>query len=174
MCSSDLVARAVAELLVDGHAGLDLHELDLHRFEPHQVEPGYVDARGRQGYIEVYDVIHPLQPMEDPRPLRTSPFHPRQEALGARFLEGGGWERPQWYEANAPLLARHPAGGRGEWASRFWSPIAGAEALATREGVALYDLTPLTRIEVSGPGATAYLQRMTTNDVDRQIGRAHV
>ena len=98
------VARAVAELLVDGHAGLDLHELDLHRFEPHQVEPGYVDARGRQGYIEVYDVIHPLQPMEDPRPLRTSPFHPRQEALGARFLEGGGWERPQWYEANAPLL----------------------------------------------------------------------
>ena len=109
-------------------------------------------------------------PMEDPRPLRTSPFQPRQAALGARFLEGGGWERPQWYEANATLLARHPAGGRGEWASRFWSPIAGAEALATREGVALYDLTPLTRIEVSGPGAAAYLQRMTTNDVDRPVG----
>ena len=164
------VAQAVAELLVDGHATLDLHELDLHRFEPHQLEPGYVDARGRQGYIEVYDVIHPLQPMEDPRPLRTSPFHPREEALGARFLEGGGWERPHWYEANAPLLDRYPVGGRGEWASRFWSPIAGAEALATRDRVALYDLTPLTRIEVSGPGSAAYLQRMTTNDVDRPVG----
>ncbi len=164
------VARAAAEILVTGHATLDVHELDLHRFEPHQVAPAFVEARGRQNFIEVYDVLHPLQPMERPRPLRTSPFYLRQLALGGYFLEGGGWERPHWYGANAHLLARYPVPGRGEWASRFWSPIAGAEARATRDGVALYDLTPLTRIEIAGPGAAAYLQRMTTNDVDRPVG----
>jgi glycine cleavage system aminomethyltransferase T len=144
--------------------------MDLARFEPHHTGPAYVEARGRQNYIEVYDIIHPLQPMEQPRPLRTSPFHPRQVELGARFLEGGGWERPHWYEANAGLPGVADTPGRGPWASRYWSPIAGAEALATRAGVALYDLTPLTRIAVTGPGAAAFLQRMTTNDVDRPAG----
>jgi len=164
------VAQAMAEWLVEGQARLDVHEADLHRFERHQVQPAFVEARGRQNYIEVYDIIHPLQPMEHPRPLRTSPFYARQQALGAAFLEGAGWERPHWYSANAGLLERYDIPGRGAWASRFWSPIAGAEARATRDGVALYDLTPLTRIEVTGPRATSFLQRLTTNDIDRPIG----
>ena len=164
------VARAMAEWIIEGGPRSDVHEMDLNRFEAHQVEPGYVEVRGRQNYIEVYDIIHPLQTLEQPRPLRTSPFHAREQALGAVFLEGGGWERPHWYEANGPLLEREPVSGRGPWASRLWSPIAGAEARATRENVAMYDLTPLTRIEVTGPRATSFLQRLTTNDVDRPIG----
>lgn len=31
-------------------------------------------------------------------------------------------------------------------------------------------MTPLTRYEVSGPGAADYLQRLTTNNVDKSIG----
>jgi glycine cleavage system aminomethyltransferase T len=164
------VTRAMAEWLVEGSPRVDIHEMDLARFEPHQTTRAYVEARGRQNYIEVYDIIHPLQPMEQPRPLRTSPFYPRQVELGARFHEGSGWERPHWYEANATLPGVADVPSRGEWASRFWSPIAGAEARATREGVGLYDLTPLTRIAVTGPGAAAFLQRMTTNDIDRSPG----
>ena len=166
------VGRAMAEWLVDGAPRTDVHECDVNRFEPHQLGPAHVRDRGVQNFVEVYDIIHPLQPMEQPRPMRTSPFHPRQQALGAAFLEAAGWERPQWYEANAGLVERSagriPA--RGAWAARYWSPIAGAEALATREGVALYDMTPLKRIEVSGPGACAYLERLTTNRVDRPVG----
>jgi glycine cleavage system aminomethyltransferase T/glycine/D-amino acid oxidase-like deaminating enzyme len=166
------VARAMAEWLVDGAAKADVHECDVNRFEVHQVGPAYAEARGRQNFIEVYDVIHPLQPMEAPRPLRTSPFHEREIELGAVFLEGAGWERPHWYEANAGLVERF-AGRiprRGAWASRYWSPIAGAEALATSDAVAMYDMTSLQRIVVSGPGACAFLERMTTNRVDRPVG----
>jgi glycine cleavage system aminomethyltransferase T len=36
--------------------------------------------------------------------------------------------------------------------------------------VAMYDMTPLTRYEVAGPGAAAFLQRMTTNNVDKSVG----
>jgi glycine cleavage system aminomethyltransferase T/glycine/D-amino acid oxidase-like deaminating enzyme len=166
------VARAAAEWLVDGAPSIDVHECDVNRFEAHQLAPVYIRDRGVQNFVEVYDVIHPLQPMEAPRPLRTSPFHEREQALGASFLEGAGWERPQWYEANAALVERYRdrIPERGAWAARYWSPIAGAEALATREAVALYDMTSLKRIEVSGRGALAFLQRLTTNDLDRRVG----
>ncbi|WP_433509591.1 GcvT family protein [Nonomuraea sp. CA-143628] len=165
------VGRAMAEWLVDGHCTtFDLHECDVNRFEPHQLAPDYVLARGCQNYVEVYDIIHPLQPMEDPRPLRTSPFHPRQRELGATFLEASGWERPQWYEANAPLLRGRDIPAPGDWAARYWSPIVGAEAQATRESVAMYDMTALKRLEVSGPGAVAFLQRLTTGNVDKSVG----
>jgi glycine cleavage system aminomethyltransferase T/glycine/D-amino acid oxidase-like deaminating enzyme len=182
------VARALAEVLVDGRSGYDLHECELGRFEPVQLAPAFVEERGRQNFVEVYDIIHPLQPMESPRPLRTSPFHSRQKELGAFFLESAGWERPHWFEANVLLLEEQVrrrradeaqgteveeflgAAQRDEWAARYWSPVAAAESWATRERVALYDMTPLKRIEVSGPGAAAFLQRMTTNNVDKKPG----
>ncbi|MFC9677078.1 FAD-dependent oxidoreductase [Streptomyces sp. NPDC056949] len=163
------VAKAVAEWMVDGRPSVDVHECDLTRFEDAQRSPAYVHDRGAQQFVEVYDVLHPLQPAEQPRPLRVSPFHARQERLGAYFLEGGGWERPHWYEANAGL----PTGGlpeRDAWSARYWSPIAAAEAKATREKVALYDMTPLRRLEVTGPGALGFLQRMTSNNLAKKPG----
>ena len=93
-------------------------------------------------------------------------------ALGACFLEGSGWERPQWFQANEGLLERYGAGvpARDAWSARYWSPIAGAEALATRDGVALYDMTSLKRLEVTGRGALAFLDGLTTNALDRPVG----
>jgi glycine cleavage system aminomethyltransferase T/glycine/D-amino acid oxidase-like deaminating enzyme len=165
------VARAVAEWLVDGSSSsFDLHECDVNRFEEHQLAPAYVLERDCQNYVEVYDILHPLQPMESPRPLRTSPFYARQQELGAAFLEASGWERPQWYAANEGLVAGRDLPQPDEWAARFWSPIVGAEAQATRESVALYDMTALKRLEVEGPGAAAFLQRLTTGDVDKSVG----
>ena len=96
---------------MDGHcSSFDLHECDVNRFEPHQLSPQYVLTRDCQNFVEVYDILHPLQPAEDLRPLRTSPFHRASSELGAVFLEATGWERPQWYDANAGARRRprHP------------------------------------------------------------------
>ena len=165
------VARALAEWLVDGHStSFDLHGCALHRFWPHQLAPDFVLAKNRQNYVEVYDVLHPLEPMLDPRPLRLPPFHERQRELGAVLLEASGWERPQWYEANAGLVAGRDIPLPDAWAARWWSPVVAAEAQVTRERVALYDMTALTRIEVAGQGAAAFLQHVTTGDVDRAVG----
>ena len=86
-------------------------------------------------------------------PVARQPV-PRPAGGARRGVPGGaGWERPHWYEANAalPEVAQIPA--RDEWASRFWSPIAGAEALVTRERVAMFDMTPLKRTRGERPGA---------------------
>jgi glycine cleavage system aminomethyltransferase T/glycine/D-amino acid oxidase-like deaminating enzyme len=168
------VAKVVAELLVDGRSETDLHGCDVHRFEEIQLADDYVSETSQQNFVEIYDVLHPLQPRESPRNLRVSPFHVRQQELGAVFLEAGGWERPHWYEANAPLVAQLPPAWappeRDTWSAQFHSPIAAAEAWRTREAVAMYDMTPLKRLEVSGPGALALLDRLTTNTMDKSVG----
>ncbi|GAA1660880.1 sarcosine dehydrogenase [Citricoccus zhacaiensis] len=168
------VAKAVAELLVDGQPETDLRELDLARFEQVQLEPDYVLETAQQAFVEVYDIKHPLEPRLSPRDLRLAPFLARQVELGAVFLESGGWERPHWFEANRPLLEELPADWRpperDSWAGRFDSPISAAEAHATRTAVGLYDLCSLKRLEVSGPGALGLLQRVTTTPMDKRVG----
>ncbi|KAK1763778.1 Dimethylglycine oxidase [Phialemonium atrogriseum] len=168
------VARAMAQLLTTGRSETDLSECDLSRFEEVQLTPAYVSETSQQNFVEVYDILHPLQPRESPRDLRVSPFHARQRDLGAYFLEAGGWERPQWYEANEHLLKQLPAKWkpveRDAWSARYYSPIAAAEAWKTRTAVAMYDLTPMRRLEVSGPGAVDLLQRLTTGDITTKPG----
>lgn len=166
------VGRMVAELLVDGVSTVDPAGADLHRFPPHGDGPAYVSARGQQGFVEVYDIVHPHQSMDDPRPLRLPPWHDRQAALDAVCESAGGWERPLWYGANAGLVTDADEAVRpGDWAARYWSPIAVAEARATREGVALHDLSSLTRVEVSGRGAVAFLDGLVTARMDTPVGR---
>ncbi len=168
------VARAVAELLVAGRSETCLAGADANRFHPVQTTDAYVAETGAQSFVEVYDVVHPLDPRLSPRDLRVSPFHERQRALGASFLEAGGWERPHWYEANASLVKdlpgewRPPA--RDAWGARHSSPVSAVEAWKTRTAVALYDMTPLTRLEVAGPGAAALLDRLSTGRVTRLPG----
>lgn len=165
------VGRAMAEWMVEGAPGLDMREVNLNRFHAHAVTRSYVRTRGAQQYREVYDIVHPLQQMEQPRNLRLSPFHPRLQELGASFVESAGWERPQWFESNARLLPGHTWPERSGWAARYWSPTIGAEHQATRERAAMFDLTPFTKLEVTGPGALAYLQRMSGNQMDQPIGK---
>ncbi|KEF54687.1 uncharacterized protein A1O9_09129 [Exophiala aquamarina CBS 119918] len=168
------VARAVAEVLTEGRSKIDLGEAELTRFEEVQLSRSYINETSAQNFVEVYDIMHPLQPKDSPRNLRVSPFHARQKELGAYFLEGGAWERPYWYEANSDLVKELPAEWqpleRDTWSSRYYSPIAAAEAWKTRTSVAVYDMTPLRRLEVSGPGAVFLLQRLSTGDVGKKPG----
>jgi dimethylglycine oxidase len=160
---------AVAEWIALGKPSVDLREHHISRFEKHSYSPSYTRQRGSQNFIEVYDILHPLQPMLEPRPLRVSPFYQQHKELGAVFLESSGWERPQWFEANKNLLTNHIP-KRDDWSAQFWSPIVGAEHKATRERVALFDMTPLKKLEVSGKNATALLDKLMTSKMTMKVG----
>ena len=109
----------MAEWLADGYCStFDLHECDVNRFEEYQLAPAYVLERDCQNFVEVYDILHPLQPMDSPRSVRTlAVLHARQQELGAFFLAANGWERPQWYDANAGLLERYDIPTPNDWAA---------------------------------------------------------
>ena len=164
------VARTMAEWIDTGYPTMDMREMDIARFHPHEISASYVRTRSAQQYREIYDIKHPMQQIQEPRGIRLTPFNAIQKDLGAVFFESSGWERPQWYESNLDLeLPQMPI--RSEWQKEEWSPIIGAEHKATRENVALYDMTPFTKLEVLGKGALSYLQLLTTNQIDRPIGK---
>lgn len=164
-------AKAVVRQMLGQPTGIDLGPAHPDRFQPHHGSPMYVRQRGSQQYAEVYDILHPLQPMEQPRGLRRLPAHEWIAERGGVMLESAGWERPQWLESNASLPAPEFTQSRDEWSSRFWSPIIGKEHARTRSAAGLFDLTPFTKVEVEGPGATAWLNRMCTSEMDVAVGR---
>ncbi len=163
--------KMIAEWMTHGSSEWDTHEMDVARFHAHQLTDDYFTKRSTQNYIEVYDIIHPKQQMEDPRNLRVSPWHMRQIEQQAEFFVGSGWEVPQWYQANVDLVEEYEIKPRRGWAGSYWSPIEGGEHLATRERAALFDLAAFTKIEVSGRGALGILQHLAANEMERPVGK---
>jgi glycine cleavage system aminomethyltransferase T/glycine/D-amino acid oxidase-like deaminating enzyme len=163
------MGRMAAEWIAGGEPSMDMGEADANRFYPFMTTAPYVRARGAQQYREVYDILHPLQQMAHPRELKLTPFYARHQELGAHFFSGAGWERPQWFESNK-VLAGAPWESRTGWAAMNWSPAVGAEHVATRERVALFDITPFAKFDIAGPDALAFLERLSANRIDRPVG----
>jgi hypothetical protein len=133
------VGRAVAEWMTDGLPEIDLSHSDVGRFYPHQRTREHIRARTSEAFNKTYGIIHPGEQWESDRKKRLAPMYDREVALGAFFVEAVGWERPLWYESNAPLLEEY--GNRvmpreHEWDARWWSPIINAEHLAMRDRAA--------------------------------------
>ena len=152
------VGRAMAEWILEGEPSLDLWQMDIRRFGEHYRSPRYALGRAREVYESYYDIKYPHHERQAGRPLRTSPAYPWHVEHRAAFGEKSGWERVNWYEANAAAgdEALRPRG----WAGRHWSPAIGAEHRACREAAALFDESSFSKLEVTGPGAGEFLERL--------------
>jgi len=80
-------------------------------------------------------------------PVKRLPLENAHRADGAVLWDYGGWLRPAWF-------------GRGEMDSEI-----AREVLKAREGVALFDGSPLGKIEVIGPQAAKLLDFIFYNTV---------
>ncbi|MEA2644594.1 MAG: hypothetical protein QOG08_1620 [Chloroflexota bacterium] len=166
--------KAIAEWMVHGESEIDLHSSDIARFHEHQKTRAHVRARAAEGFNKTYGIVHPSEQWASNRNVRLSPFNVRERELGATFFEAAGWERPQWYDSNAPLLEEF--GDRvtrrsAEWESRWWSPIINAEHLAMRERAGLFDLSAFTIFDIVGPGALQSVQSVALRQLDVPVGR---
>jgi glycine cleavage system aminomethyltransferase T/glycine/D-amino acid oxidase-like deaminating enzyme len=162
------VGRVMAEWILDGEPGFDTWKMDIRRFGPQYRSREHAVARTVEVYATYYDIHYPNEERQAGRPLRRSPAYSALAELGCEFGEKSGWERPNWFRHNeaAGDQSVRPRG----WAGQHWSPAIGAEALACRDAVALFDETSFSKMEVTGPGAATFLSRICANDVDRAIG----
>ena len=166
------VGKSIAEWMVHGESHIDLHSSDVARFHDHQKTRAHVKARTTEAFPKTYGIIHPAEQWSSDRGIRMSPMHERERELGAVFYEVAGWERPHWYEANAPLVERYGVEPReAEWDARWWSPIINAEHLAMREHAGLFDLSAFAVFDVQGPGALDALQQSVLAQMDVAVGR---
>jgi glycine cleavage system aminomethyltransferase T/glycine/D-amino acid oxidase-like deaminating enzyme len=166
--------KAIAEWMVHGESEIDLHSSDIARFHEHQKTRTHVRARAAEGFNKTYGIVHPSEQWASNRGVRLAPFHERERELGATFFEVAGWERPQWYESNAPLLVEF--GDRvtrrsAEWESRWWSPVINAEHLAMRERAGMFDLSAFAIFDVCVRGALQSVQRTALRQMDVPVGR---
>jgi sarcosine oxidase subunit alpha len=79
-------------------------------------------------------------------PHRETPMHARHEAAGARFLHAGAWLRPAYYAS--------PGATRDEAIAR--------EVEAVRGRAGIVDVSTLGKIEIAGPDAAAFIERLYT------------
>ncbi len=166
--------KTLAEWMVHGESEIDVHASDAARFHEHQKTKAHVKARAAEGFNKTYGIVHPSEQWASNRNVRLAPFNERERELKAFFFEAAGWERPMWYESNAPLLEEF--GDRvtrrtAEWESRWWSPIINAEHLAMRERAGIFDLSAFTIFDITGPGALAAVQGVTLRQMDVPVGR---
>ncbi|MCQ3803169.1 MAG: FAD-dependent oxidoreductase [bacterium] len=167
------VGKMIAEWMTQGYPEIDPHSSDIARFYRFARAEHHILARCSEHFNKTYGIVHPREQWESNRRVRTVPAYPRQVELGAVFYEVGGWERPQWYEVNAPLVEHYGVKGRDhEWDARWWSPIINAEHLAMREKVGMVDLTAFAIFDITGPGVVDYIQKMAVNQCDVAVGRA--
>ena len=163
------IGKVVAEWIDAGEPPLDLWSMDVRRFGAQYRSPSYTLARVRETYETYYDIRYPGHERQAGRPLRLPPAYAWHREHGAAFGEKAGWERVNLYESNAAAgdESLRPRG----WAGRHWSPAIGAEHRACREAVALFDESSFSKFEVTGPGASALLERLCSNEVAREVGR---
>ena len=166
------IGKVMAEWIAEGEPSLDLWHMDIRRFGGHYRSPRYTLARTREVYETYYDIKFPRHEREAGRPLRVSPAYAWHCRHGAAFGEKSGWERVNWYEVNeaAGDEALRPRG----WAGRHWSPAIGAEARACRETAALFDESSFAKLEVSGAGAAAFLERTDGEPRRPRVGQDHL
>jgi aminomethyltransferase len=78
--------------------------------------------------------------------LRKTPLNPVHRELGAKMVAFGGWEMPVEYSG---LISEH---------------------MAVRTAAGLFDVSHMGELEVEGPGALAFLQQVTSNNVAKLQG----
>ena len=170
------IAKLVAEWMTYGYPHVcDPHSSDISRLYPHERTVHHIEARCSEHFNKTYGIVHPREQWASERNMRRSPFYAREEALGAKFFDARGWERPQWYSSNEHLTKKFPevcAPREHEWDARWWSPIINAEHMQMRESVGMVDLTAFNEFDITGPGALAFMQKMTVNSCDVAVGRS--
>ena len=158
--------KALAEWIVGGEAPMDLADVDIRRVQRFQTNRRYLKARVSESLGLLYAMHWPHRQYETARNVRVSPLHERLAAHGACFGEAAGWERANWFA---------PPGVKPDYVYSYgrqnWFDHAAAEHRATRERVALYDMTSFGKLLVQGRNAEAALQRLCANDVAVAPGR---
>lgn len=180
----------LAEWIVEGEPSIDMMGVDPRRFGPYATR-GYLKTKNEEAYANVFTVHYPDEERPAARPLKTSPCYSRLKALGAVFGTVYGWERANWFapagyalteeELDRPdvlLNENHsPALEDGRIVEKYsfrrsnYFEHVGNECRNVTENVGVLDMSAFAKMEVSGPGARAWLESILANSIPKKQGR---
>ncbi|MCH8984689.1 MAG: FAD-dependent oxidoreductase [Acidobacteria bacterium] len=161
------VGSIVANWIADGVPPVDVTDVDIARLSPFQQNRSYLAERG----VELLGRLHstgswPHSHPTTARNVRRSPVHDRLERAGAHFAESSGWESPAWFGPEDTDVNSALSYGR-----KHWFKFHAAEHYAVRTGVALLDLSSMSKFLVQGPGAEKALNWISGNNISVPVGQ---
>jgi len=156
--------KYLAQWMVRGTADINMRDFDPRRFgswigREHEI------ARAKEDYVLRHEIPYPGRQRNSGRPQKISPLYRRLTAVGAIHEEIYGWERPRWFAL--PDQRREDVYG---FRRPDWHRAVAEECRAVRERVGVMDLTGFAKLDITGPGAHEFLDRMIANRVPRRDG----
>ena len=164
------IGRSLAELITTGDNELDLYPYRPWRFGPVHHDHRWVAELTREAYRYYYYLRYPYDSDEWGRPRRTSALHERMQDSGAVFGAKHGWERAEYLDPGRPWRRAGADQRRFGWTRPPYFDLLAEEHRAFRERVGIIDMTSFGKIDLSGPGALALLERVAGNRIGRPVG----
>ena len=149
------IGLALSNWIVDGDPGDDVFAMDVARFGTYASNDEYLKATTAQFYARRFVIAYPNERLPAGRPLKTTPAYDLLRAEGGHFNATWGLEVAQFFARGVPDFDEVPSLHR----SNAFGFVAD-EVRAVREAVGAYETGVYARYEVSGPGATAWLDRV--------------
>jgi len=161
------VGKIMAQWIVDGYCPVDSLDIDIARCFPFQGAQKFLIDRTVETLGLQYKLIYPNTSNESARNVRRTAIHDQLAKAGALFVNGMGWEIPDWYA---------PPGVEAKieeysWGRQNWFEYHAAEHKACREDVILMDVTSMSKFLVQGRDAERVLNNICANDVAVPIGK---
>ncbi|MDW4550196.1 FAD-dependent oxidoreductase [Defluviimonas sp. D31] len=164
------LTRELARWMVHGAADINMREFDPRRFGPY-ADKAYQITKAKEDYLLRHEIPFPFFNRLEGRPVKPSALYEDLKAEGAVFEEVYGHERPRWF-APEGTEAKDIYGFR----RTKLHDIVGAEVRAVREKAGIMDISAFSKVEVSGPDAAAFLDRLVPNKLPAvgRIGLTHL
>ncbi|AXT27381.1 FAD-dependent oxidoreductase [Ruegeria sp. AD91A] len=158
------LTRELARWMVHGAADISMREFDPRRFGSYATKDWQV-IKAEEDYCLRHEIPFPHFNRLAGRPIKPSPLYELLKSKGAVHEEVYGFERPRWF-------ARDGVEQRDHYSFRRTpaDDMVATEVKAVRECVGVMDVTAFTKVEVSGPGAYALLDRLTANRMPQKVG----
>ncbi len=165
IASAGGAGKALAEWIVEGAPTMDLWPVDIRRFAKFNNNMTWLHDRIREVLGLHYSMPWPNLELESARPFRRSPLFPVLDAKGAVWGSKMGWERVNYFARKSDEARIEYSFGR-----QNWHEAVAAEHHATRNNVALFDLSSFSKLLVEGKDALSVLNYLCTANLDRPIG----
>ena len=159
--------KVLAHWIVDGFPPIDVTGINVNRFTRHEATRTFRRDRAPELLGKMFGQHYHNEGFESARDLKRSALHDRLAANGAFFVEGHGWEMPDWF-APTPDQAKIE---RYSWYRQNWWGWHAEEHRAAREDVIIMDMSTMSKFIVEGPDACALMSRLSANEVDVAPGR---
>ncbi|MCY4302430.1 MAG: FAD-dependent oxidoreductase [Aestuariivita sp.] len=152
--------KVLAEWMMDGQTEWDMWSCDPRRYTDY-TDREYCIEKGREVYGHEYAMHFPWQEWPAGRDRKQSALHDRLKQAGAVFGVYNGWERANYFacpDDDTSYDSTQTWNRSGPWEQRIR-----AECEAVRDHCGVLAITGFSRFKVQGPGARAYVDRLTAS-----------